>query len=132
MQRTTTCSLPAGLMIVAASCAVGYFIVYPAANNLFTFRWTEERIHHAQSNGSQILAALQEYHDDHNSYPTTLDMLIPAYLQGLPANPAGPDRWYYEPIPLSIHMRLEFAANADRYPCSYATTQDPRTWVRDE
>ena len=48
-------------------------------------------------NGYSIIVALEKYKNDNGKYPSSLDLLVPDYLQGIRPPMMGPKEWiYYE------------------------------------
>ena len=46
-------------------------------------------------NGYSIVVALEKYKNDNGKYPTTLNLLVPDYLQGIRPPMMGPKEWIY-------------------------------------
>lgn len=58
---------------------------------------TEEARTHAEVRGDMLLAAIEQYASEKNSYPATLDDLLPHYLSGLPEDPFTGQVFQYKP-----------------------------------
>ena len=83
MRRLPVAEILVALAVVAAGAAV-----YAYAHR------DEAEIEQTKAQGSAIVAALESHRAREGSYPTSLEALVPADLEVLPA-PAWGDQWTY-------------------------------------
>lgn len=67
------------------------------------------RVLQTKINGYSIIVALEKYKNDNGKYPSSLDLLVPDYLQGIWPPIMGPKEWiYYEDSDGQVfHIRAE-------------------------
>ena len=108
-------SLPGWRKKVALLTATG--ILLPAA--LFVsiqIGYTRSPDAATQRNGQKIVQALQAYQTDIGHYPTTLDPLVPAYLEALPQKPSATWTWFY-------------CGSLDDFPAEYVGPDATQGWL---
>ena len=57
--------------------------------------WSSQSIATTKRTGDAIIGALTRYHDDHHVYPSTLNELVPTYLNAIDPPAVGPRHWDY-------------------------------------
>jgi len=72
---------------------VAWVILHEFAHGL---RWREELVDESYERGAVVIAALEEYKQDHTVYPPRLEDLIPEYLEEVPLPAAGNKEWCYD------------------------------------
>jgi hypothetical protein len=56
----------------------------------------DREIPETKRRGDQIIEALEQYHADHSRYPTSLEKLLPKYIQEIPVPTWGLRAWRYQ------------------------------------
>ena len=59
-------------------------------------RWNQKLVDESYERGAVVIAALEEYKQDHAVYPQRLEDLIPQYLTDVPQPTAGNRKWRYD------------------------------------
>ena len=80
------------------------------------------------ANGARIVAALDRYKVAHGQYPSTLDALIPMYLDEIPAAHGRGMEWSYHPFAGASEFKLAFYSEAPRVIIGNYRS-DERGWV---
>lgn len=114
----------AEIMVAAVVVAAG------AGVYLYAHR-DEGRLEESKRAGTEVVAGLRAYHDEHETYPDRLDELVPRYLAAVPQPTWGLGRWSYErysPADGSVYFRIAVAENASGYPVLYYDVAAAR-WV---
>ena len=75
-------------MVFMASCK-------PAMNIIEFFSWNEKNVQRTIASGDTIVSALYAFQKETGSFPDSLDELVPAYLQKIPAPSVPRYKWEY-------------------------------------
>src|SRR5262249_57011120 len=102
-----------GVSLVTAINFIGSRLLPPYGDPT----WTDERKADSMRAGEVLVRAIEAYHKDHNSYPKTLDELLPAYLSKITKPTAGEGQWRYSSTTAGFFLQF---ATSDGYPsCNY-------------
>lgn len=86
--------------------------------------------------GDLVVDALKRFRSTTGRYPTSLDELVPHYMDMIPQPVAGDGRWHYRAVKSGSSFSLVFGVGSPShpYPCYYylpASGADPGGWRAD-
>jgi hypothetical protein len=94
--------------------------------------WSDSAVKESVKRGDRIVAAIESHIAATGQPPSTLEALVPKYIQELPLPTAGTRRWEYWIVDNGRGYEVAFAANDDSgLPCWFYTSSD-KTWHLDD
>jgi hypothetical protein len=110
---------------------VGFFswLFYPMIYD--HFNWTHGAIIETQNRGDKIAFALDKYYQHHDTYPSSLNELVPEYLLKLDNPTVGNYKWEYTEhinIESNSYTLMVYGRDRDLSPVLY---RDKNEWYMD-
>lgn len=84
---------------------------------------SEEDLVSVSREGSKIVSAIDAYYVDKNTLPSSLDVLVPKYLNQVPVSDWGSKKWDYSPLVFESGYNLSISLHENQgYPLIFYTS----------
>ncbi|CAN5213517.1 hypothetical protein BH09SUM1_BH09SUM1_08220 [soil metagenome] len=87
--------LSAFTILMAISLYVAALMASFVYDDFVLSRISRSDLASVQKSGAPIITALEQYHTDHQAYPTALEDMSPKYLRKIPLPNWGANKWDY-------------------------------------
>ena len=93
-------------------------------------KWSDEKVDESKKRGDRIIAALENYRNEHSAYPNSLNDLMPKYLKSIEPPVAGNCKWRYDTYEDGKAFRLIFEDETPDEPTGWYDSKKER-WSLD-